>query len=53
MPQSQFELDAIVDLLRPFMLQPELITEIAVKAKSLARLDATRSVAQVCAQISR
>jgi UDP-N-acetylglucosamine--N-acetylmuramyl-(pentapeptide) pyrophosphoryl-undecaprenol N-acetylglucosamine transferase len=53
MAQSQFELNAIVDLLRPFVLQPELITEIAVKAKSLAKPNATHLVAKVCAQISR
>ncbi|MBE0369320.1 undecaprenyldiphospho-muramoylpentapeptide beta-N-acetylglucosaminyltransferase [Pseudoalteromonas aurantia] len=53
MPQSQFESAAIIKMLLPFILQPHLITEVAKKAKNLAELDATRSVAQECVQLSR
>ena len=51
MPQGQFKQDAIVDILRPFLVKPELIDQMAQRAKGLAILDATAHVAQHCEQV--
>lgn len=51
MPQGQFKQDAIVDILRPFLAKPELIDQMAQRAKGLAILDATAHVAQHCEQV--
>lgn len=51
MPQGQFQQDAIVDMLRPFLAKPELIDQMAKRAKALAILDATAHVAQHCEQV--
>ncbi len=51
MSQGQFKQHAIVDMLRPFLAKPELIDQMAKRAKTLAILDATAYVAQHCEQV--
>lgn len=52
LPQSEFEVDVIVDKLMPYIQKPEQILKRAEKAKSLAKLDATRTVADICDEVS-
>lgn len=51
--QENFKVAKIVELLTPYLRQPELITELASKAKTLAKLDATEQVVKQCEQLSQ
>ncbi|MBB1301751.1 undecaprenyldiphospho-muramoylpentapeptide beta-N-acetylglucosaminyltransferase [Pseudoalteromonas sp. SR44-8] len=48
MPQGQFNQHSIVELLRPYLAKPALISELAGNAKQLATLEATANVAWHC-----
>lgn len=49
MPQGQFNTDSVVELLTPYLTQPELISEHSAAASQLAVIDATENVAKHCA----
>jgi UDP-N-acetylglucosamine--N-acetylmuramyl-(pentapeptide) pyrophosphoryl-undecaprenol N-acetylglucosamine transferase len=53
MPQGQFNQQSIVELLRPYLAKPILITQMAANAKRQAILDATASVAAHCEQVTK
>lgn len=52
MPQGQFNQQALALLLSPYLNEPELINEMASRAKGLAVLDATVHVAKYCEQVT-
>ena len=52
MPQGQFNQAAIVDALKPYLVSPKLIDQMALRAKALATIDATAHVAQHCEQVT-
>ncbi|MBQ4833855.1 undecaprenyldiphospho-muramoylpentapeptide beta-N-acetylglucosaminyltransferase [Pseudoalteromonas sp. MMG010] len=52
MPQPMFNQETLVALLTPYLANPSLINEMAEKAKKLAILDATASVAKHCEQVT-
>jgi len=49
MPQQRFNTDSVVELLTPYLTQPELISEHSAAALQLAVIDATANVAKHCA----
>ncbi|CAM4120454.1 undecaprenyldiphospho-muramoylpentapeptide beta-N-acetylglucosaminyltransferase [Pseudoalteromonas byunsanensis] len=52
LPQSELCVESLCALLLPFVQQPEQIEQLAIRAKQLAKLDATSAVAKVCEQLS-
>ncbi|CAH9063534.1 UDP-N-acetylglucosamine--N-acetylmuramyl-(pentapeptide) pyrophosphoryl-undecaprenol N-acetylglucosamine transferase [Pseudoalteromonas holothuriae] len=52
LPQSQFNEQTLCELLFPYVHQPEMIEQLAIRAKQQAKLDATSCVAKVCEQLS-
>ena len=52
MQQSEFNQEAVVELLTPYVNAPEKISTMASKAKQLAILDATANVAKRCEQLA-
>jgi len=50
--QRDMETEVLVNMLRPYVENNELISEMAVRAKALAKLDATEQVANFCQQLS-
>ncbi|KPH65072.1 MULTISPECIES: undecaprenyldiphospho-muramoylpentapeptide beta-N-acetylglucosaminyltransferase [Pseudoalteromonas] len=52
MPQGQFNQQALALLLSPYLNEPELINEMASRAKGLAVLNATAQVAKHCEQVT-
>lgn len=52
MPQTQFNKQAVVNLLSPYLADATLITKMAKNAKHQAILDATASVAAHCEQVT-
>lgn len=53
MPQHDFTTERLVELLTPYFEQPSLLSEIADKAKQLAKFDATERVAKVCGELAK
>jgi UDP-N-acetylglucosamine--N-acetylmuramyl-(pentapeptide) pyrophosphoryl-undecaprenol N-acetylglucosamine transferase len=53
MPQQDFTTERLVELLTPYFEQPSLLSEIADKAKQLAKFDATERVAKVCGELAK
>jgi UDP-N-acetylglucosamine--N-acetylmuramyl-(pentapeptide) pyrophosphoryl-undecaprenol N-acetylglucosamine transferase len=53
MPQHDFTIERLVELLTPYFEQPSLLSEIADKAKQLAKFDATERVAKVCGELAK
>tara|TARA_Y100001956_G_scaffold74064_1_gene80820 strand:- start:2855 stop:3916 length:1062 start_codon:yes stop_codon:yes gene_type:complete len=51
--QQDFTTERLVELLTPYFEQPSLLSEIADKAKQLARFDATERVAKVCGELAK
>ncbi len=52
LPQWQMNRERLIELLTPYVQQPDLISEMAKKAKALAKLDATAQVALRCEQVT-
>ncbi|MCF6434925.1 undecaprenyldiphospho-muramoylpentapeptide beta-N-acetylglucosaminyltransferase [Pseudoalteromonas sp. MMG022] len=52
LPQSELSVESVCALLLPYVQQPERIEQLAIRAKQLAKLDATSAVAKVCEQLS-
>ncbi|WP_105167311.1 undecaprenyldiphospho-muramoylpentapeptide beta-N-acetylglucosaminyltransferase [Pseudoalteromonas sp. T1lg23B] len=52
LPQSELSVESFCALLLPYTQQPERIEQLAIRAKQLAKLDATSVVAKVCEQLS-
>ncbi|TMN92373.1 undecaprenyldiphospho-muramoylpentapeptide beta-N-acetylglucosaminyltransferase [Pseudoalteromonas phenolica] len=53
MPQHDFTTERLVELLTPYFEQPSSLSEIADKAKQLAKFDATERVAKVCGELAK
>ena len=53
MPQHDFTVEQLVKLLTPYFKQPSLLSDIADKAKQLAKSDATERVAKVCGELAK
>ncbi|GMM86305.1 undecaprenyldiphospho-muramoylpentapeptide beta-N-acetylglucosaminyltransferase [Pseudoalteromonas sp. MTN2-4] len=53
MSQQDFTTERLVELLTPYFEQPSLLSEIADKAKQLAKFDATERVAKVCGELAK
>ncbi|ALO40886.1 undecaprenyldiphospho-muramoylpentapeptide beta-N-acetylglucosaminyltransferase [Pseudoalteromonas phenolica] len=53
MPQHDFTTERLIELLTPYFEQPSLLSEIADKAKQLAKFDATERVAKVCGELAK
>ena len=52
-PQHDFTTERLIELLTPYFEQPSLLSEIADKAKQLAKFDATERVAKVCGELAK
>lgn len=52
LPQSELQAGKLIEMLKDLISMPEQVVELAKKAKSLAKTDATEQVARVCVELS-
>ena len=53
LPQAELQSGRLVQILNELIVSPERVESLAVKAKQLAKVDATEQVAKVCMELSK